>query len=260
MITNFLFFCYLIFISCSVPLSVGIKHAYKNNKLAWASSVHFIATRQLELACVGEICIPISENYGAGTAFVADKVGDESIVMTAAHLCYAYEAPPPQSVMDGMGTIETKFDMSILIGETLIIVEEILVLDDKNDICVFSVPMDIGKHMPLSKHSPRYGEEVWTIGAPAGYFPDSAKPITKGIFSGQAERVYPDDSSIEFFNFSMPTVGGMSGSPILNSNGEVVGLVSAVNSDWHMISFSPTLDQIKESVNLAKLRLKINKQ
>ena len=260
MITNFLFFCYLIFISCSVPLSVGLGHAYKNNKLAWASSVHYIATRQLELACIGEICIPVSENYGAGTAFVADKVGDESIVMTAAHLCYAYEAPPPQSVMDGMGRIETKFDMSILIGETLIIVEEILVLDDKNDICVFSVPMDIGKHMPLSKHNPRYGEEVWTIGAPAGYFPDSAKPITKGIFSGQAERVYPDDSSIEFFNFSMPTVGGMSGSPILNGSGEVVGLVSAVNSDWHMISFSPTLDQIKESINLAKLRLKINKQ
>ena len=53
----------------------------------------------------------------------------------------------------------------------------------------------------------------------------------------------------------MPTVGGMSGSPIINESGEVVGIVSAVNVDWHMVSYSPTLEQIKDAIETATLKL-----
>ena len=257
MIGNFLFYFYLIFMGCSVPLSIGLKHSHKTNKLAWADSVVYIATRSTQLLCANgtNMCMPIDQSYGAGTSFVIDKTDDHTVLMTAAHLCYAYQDVLPQSVMDGMARIEIKFDMSIVIDEQLLIVDNILLLDAKNDICVFSVPVDVGRVLPISRSNPRYGEDVWSIGAPAGYFPDSAKPITRGIFAGEAQRVYQNGTMIDFYNFSMPTIGGMSGSPIINEDGEVVGIVSAVNTEWHMISFSPTLSQIKESIKIAILRL-----
>lgn len=240
--------------SCSLPISIGIQHAYKNHKLGWADSVVFVATRQLRLLCVEEQCVPLGQSIGAGTSFVIDKIDGQTIMMTAAHLCYALERQP-QSLSDGIGNLETIFDLSIVIGDSMMIVEKVLVIDVENDICIFSVPINIGREMPIANRDPAYGDRVWSIGAPAGYFPDSAKPITQGIFSGEAERRYPDGTRENFFNFSMATVGGMSGSPIISNNGELVGIVSAVNSEWHMISFSPTLDQIKESIAIAMERL-----
>ena len=257
MISNFLFFSYLVFMSCSIPMSIGLQHSYKKNKSAWAESVVFVATRQIQLICANDsdMCMPMGQSFGAGTSFVIDKIDNNSVIMTAAHLCYDYTGGYPQSVMDGMATIKTKFDMSIIIGEEMIIVDNILLIDVEKDICVFTVPGDVGRKMPISRSNPKYGDSVWSIGAPAGYFPESAKPITKGIFAGEAERVYESGNKIEFYNFSMPTIGGMSGSPIINESGEVVGIVSAVNVDWHMVSYSPTLDQIKEAIKIAILKL-----
>ena len=53
----------------------------------------------------------------------------------------------------------------------------------------------------------------------------------------------------------MPTVGGMSGSPIVDHRGRVIGLVSAVHSEWHLLSFSPTLEQITAAKESAVLKL-----
>ena len=195
------------------------------------------------------------ESIRADTSFVIEKREGHTVIMTAAHLCYPYEKEPPQSPIEGIGKIDTAFDMSIVIGESMLPVTNILALDIENDICVFSVPINIGREMPIAKRNPIYGDKVWSIGAPAGYFPESAKPITHGIFSGEAKRKLPDGTNLVFFNFSMPTIGGMSGSPIINNKGELVGIVSAVNSDWHMVSFSPTLDQIKESISIAIAKL-----
>ena len=234
--------------SCSVPISVSFQHSYKNNKQTWANSVIFIATRQTELICVDSTCAPISVNYGAGTSFIIDSEDDKTTLMTAAHLCYAMTVPELQeSMIDEIATIETKFDMTIAINETPIPIEKILYIDKKTDICIFSVPINIGKPLRFARKAPKYGDGVWSIGAPAGYFPESAKPITKGIFSGEAGRTIDNNEILRFYNFTMPTIGGMSGSPIVNSRGEVVGIVSAVNGNWHMISFSPTLYQIIES-------------
>jgi S1-C subfamily serine protease len=79
--------------------------------------------------------------------------------------------------------------------------------------------------------------------------PDSAKPISRGVFSGEAIRRHPMTDPTAFATYSMPTVQGMSGSPIMDSQGRVIGIVSAVHSDWHMVSFSPTLDQIKWAID-----------
>ena len=258
MFSNILFLLYLVFIGCAIPISVGINHGYKTNKINWAHSVYYLTTRQAQLVCIDdENCIPIGESYGAGTSFVLEYIGHNTIMMTAAHLCREYEVPVDEMFKD-MPNIETKFEVGIFLEGYVLVIQDILYVDEQTDICVFSVPELLGVPSEFAKRSPRYGDTVWSIGAPAGYFPPSAKPITQGMFSGEAERALGEDYYIAFSNFNMPTIPGMSGSPIFNKNGDVVGLVSAVNVQWHMISYSPTLAQLKKAEEEAIAKFKLS--
>lgn len=247
MLTNIFFYCYIVLLGCAIPMSIGVQHGLKNEKLEWADSVIFIATQQLELLCVEDVCAPISEAMGAGTSFVIDKKENETTLMTAAHLCEPRELPR-QSPLNIEANFQTVFHMTIIDDNEMTLVSDILFLDSVTDICIFTVPKALGKKMKISKRNPRYGDNVWSIGAPTGYFPQSAKPITKGVFSGEALRFQPNGGKLEFFNFNMPTIGGMSGSPIINEKGKVIGLVSAVHNEWHLISYSPTLEQIRAAI------------
>lgn len=251
MFSNILFLLYVVFISCAVPVSIGINHSYKKNKSIWAHSIFYVATRQVELLCLEPTsCFPVSEKFGAGTSFVIDYIDNSTIMMSAAHLCEPYYAPDPVGLELNL-PLETKFELGISQGEYLLLVENILFLDTDADICVFSVPVLLGVKLDFADKSPNYGENVWSIGAPTGYFPETAKPITQGLFSGDAERRIEGGEYFPFSNFNMPTVPGMSGSPIINENGQVVGLVSAVNYEWHMISYSPTLEQLQNAKHQA---------
>ena len=44
---------------------------------------------------------------------------------------------------------------------------------------------------------------------------------------------------------SLPATGGSSGSPVLNEDGKVIGVVSAVMRNFHHVVVSSTLKQIK---------------
>lgn len=256
MFSNILFLFYLIFISCAVPVSVGINHSYKKDKSMWARSVFYVATRQTEQLCLGdENCFLVADSFGAGTSFVIGYNDNVTIMMSVAHLCEPAILTAKKGAIESLPT-EIKFQIGIIQGERLLLVNDILFIDNKSDVCVFTVPVLLGGGLDLAIKSPKYGEQVWSIGAPVGYFPETAKPITHGLYSGSAEKLLEDGKYLPFSNFNMPTVPGMSGSPIINKNGKVVGLVSAVSHDWHMISYSPTLEQIKLAKEMAFKKIK----
>ena len=247
--------------SCTIPITIGVNHGYKTNKINWAHSVYYLTTRQMQEVCLNDnTCIPISESFGAGTSFVLEYIGHNTIMMTAAHLCREHEIPVNDMFAD-LPNVKTKFQVGVFLEEYVLVINDILYYDEQSDICVFSVPELLGVPTEFAKRSPRYGDTVWSIGAPAGYFPPTAKPITQGVYSGDAERAAAEDYYIAFSNFNMPTIPGMSGSPIFNKRGDVVGLVSAVNVEWHMISYSPTLEQLRkaEEEAIAKFKLSLLK-
>ena len=254
MIGKILFIFYVIYLGCAVPVSIGMRHNERNNKLVWADSVNLLLARELQLACLMGNCVPISESIGSGTSFIIDHVEDKTIVMTAAHLC----KNPEEYGQSGVDGVELKniLEMGVVRGDGFFESKKILYNNPINDICIFSVDAMAGYKAPIARMAPRYGDKIWSIGAPAGYFPESAKPITHGFFSGEAERAVDPTFKAGFYNFSMPTIPGMSGSPIFNDNGEVVGIVSAVHYKWHMISYSPTHKQIVEAVDIAMTKLK----
>lgn len=250
MISTFLFNLYFVSTVLAVPIGISAKIGMSRDKSVWSESVFQIVNRIQEEICIGKMCTTIGQGFASGTAFVIGYSEDKTIFMTAAHLCNEYdiwESNPS-------GTSQTKRSSHMYIAHEENLHEAgkmILYKNTNNDICIFVVDKKYGRKLKIAKNIPNYAEQIWTIGAPAGFFPETAKPINSGYFSGKAVRFDSSDQDLEFFNFSLATKQGMSGSPILTANGRVVGIVSAVHSDWHMICFSPTLAQIIEAHGIA---------
>lgn len=242
----FLFKLYLVGTAFAIPLSFGLNYGASLSKSNWADAVVLVTNEYREEMCVLDSCITAFSGFGSGTAFVIDYEDDVTIFMSAAHLCNEYTIVESES----KGEFETRrhSTMYIRYNNTLYPAGKmILYKNNFTDVCVFGVKGVYGKKLKIAKKDPKYSEQIWTIGAPAGFFPESAKPINSGYYSGTAYRINQVGDKQDFFNFSLPTIGGMSGSPILNSKGQVVGIVSAVFKEWHMICFSPTLTDIKEA-------------
>jgi len=251
MIGNILFWLYFISISSAVPFSISFKYKSQNNKEKWSQSVFLMINGFEEEVCAGDECTSSLVGYGTGTAFVIDTDGDKTIFMTAAHLCE--EENTSSSIVPGMpGLFQVKRTnhLAVVKNEMLHEIEKVLYRDVYTDICIFVVNKKLSNSkLKIAKAPADYGEEVWTIGAPAGYFPPTAKPISRGLYSGNGVRVSTTGVHNEFSNYSLPTRQGMSGSPIMNSKGKVIGIVSAVHNEWHMILFSPTHKQVIDAIN-----------
>lgn len=132
------------------------------------------------------------------------------------------------------------------------------------DICVLESSIN-QRALPIARSEPDYGDRVTNISAPYGLMytsPDGgAVYITDGRYAGNlAIQSGPRSMYIIW------TAPGSSGSPILNSSGEIVGVVSAISTvTWPRLStpmvgvvtspsnitFGPTLQDVQESVREA---------
>ena len=70
----------------------------------------------------------------------------------------------------------------------------------------------------------RVGQTVYAVGNPFG---DLVYTMTEGIVSALDRVVTVDSKSIDTFQFSAAVNSGNSGGPVYNSNGEVIGIVTA---------------------------------
>ena len=162
MFSNILFLLYMVFLGCAIPMSIGINHGLKRNKSIWAHSIHYMVTRQAELVCIdAEACVPLTESYGAGTSFVIEYIGNNSIMMTAAHLCNPMKMPDQETPLETL-LIKSVHNIGIVQEDYILSIEDILYVDEETDICVFSVPVLLGITLDISDSSPRYGENVWS--------------------------------------------------------------------------------------------------
>jgi len=104
----------------------------------------------------------------------------------------------------------------------------------KHDICLLKTKISnktVVTVIPIAKKEIKIGEKVYNLAAPDGVFNPGMVPILQGYYSGKKYGEYI---------YTIPATFGSSGSPILNENKEVIGLLSKVYVRFPFISISPS--------------------
>jgi serine protease Do len=156
--------------------------------------------------------------YGVGSGFIVDKAG---YILTNAH------------VIDGASRITVKLDSGEEFPGT------VLGSDDETDLAV--VKIDAKKDLPFlsfgDSDTSEVGDWVLAIGSPFGL----TKTVTAGIIS-QTRRETPYATAFQRFIQTDAAINrGNSGGPLVNMDGEVIGVNSQIatsTGDYNGVGFA----------------------
>ena len=174
-----------------------------------------------------------------------------SYVLTAGHSCES--KIPKTQIVDGFrienrGSKFKAVDLNGFGHEA-----EVVMVNRRFDLCLLQVSNVLMNPpvLELADKEPKRGETVANMAAPHGLFWSGTVLIFKGQFSGYHDRGY----SV----YTIPTKPGSSGSPILNKNNKLVGVIFAGYSMMENVGLSSPLVAIrvflKKSIARGEMKL-----
>jgi len=173
---------------------------------------------------------------GGGTGFIISKDG---LVVTNKHV-----------------VSDTTASYSVILNDSKTYDLEVLARDPSNDIAICKIknlgnvelkPLTLGTSSNL-----QLGQTVIAIGNALGEYRNT---VTKGIVSGIGRQITAGDDfgSYETLEDVIQTDAainpGNSGGPLLNLEGQVIGINTAVSSNGQSIGFAIPIDSVKDSIN-----------
>lgn len=160
-------------------------------------------------------------------------------ILTAAHICIQKSPIPGMKINFYFKAIDQNSKKYII---------KIVNYDLKADICLLeSISGDLEPaFVPLSNKNIRYGELVYNLAAPMGVIEEGMVPVYEGRYFGTYDKTA---------FYGIPAIGGSSGSPIINSRGELVGMVHSVHYRFHHITLSATYQRLWNFLNVEKVRI-----
>jgi S1-C subfamily serine protease len=145
------------------------------------------------------------QTRGHGTGFFIDPWG---MVATNYH------------VVEGASSLKIKTKNGVVMD-----IRGIAAADAENDVVILSanLPIDSVRTLKMTSSLPQVGDKIVVIGTP--YHPQLAQTITDGLVSA----IRPLAGGKRLIQISAPISPGSSGSPIVNTKGEVVGIATRVH-------------------------------
>ena len=204
------------------------------DKLPRDSFVFLLVKETFGGSCLMGVCVSKPKtSVFSGSGFVVSNTATGSIIATAAHVCMAED---PRAEME--------YSITDIDGKSY--EGKLLKTQVKGDMCVLYVKNLYKPALKVANRAPRPGDKVYNIAAPLGIFNAQMVPILEGRYNGLG----PKGRAI----YSLPAAGGSSGSMILNSNFEVIGMLTAVQTQFRTITIGPSYKGLKKF-----LRENINK-
>ena len=177
---------------------------------------------------VVEISITIRNKRFVGSGFVVrDQATDRPVLVTAYHVVKGFK-PDLSNI-----SVSTK-------GENSLKIKKILSHSRKLDLILFELESYEGSGLKLAKHPVYDKASIYTVGYPGFRLTQDAKLVPGTSFHRPAHKTLAIITSL--LNSALD---GMSGSPILNSNGEVIGVFLSTHRmyGYHRALKSFYLDQ-----------------
>jgi len=204
-----------------------------------------------------------SEEYeldlrSSASGFIVGHYRKITLVATSAHVCsfmvgeqinyfiHDFNAQDP----DWKLKERNSFILSDYKGRTY--ASTLLKLDLEADICILGSAKIPLPELIISKNRPIIGEKYYNIAAPMGVWSSKMIPLFEGFYLGPMKLRNGRRTS---YAFSIPTKGGSSGSPILNSYGEVVGATHSAYRGFENLCMATTNTQIYMTLRSAMNRL-----
>lgn len=162
---------------------------------------------------------PKSESFGVGSGVI---ISADGAILTALHV---------------VGQAE---DIQITFADGTQATGELVAAEPDNDIAVLQVDRLPGTFAPATLGNPnamRIGDEAYVVGNPVGL----AGSMSAGVISGLNRTSTPANLGIELtrlIQFDAAVNPGTSGGPLLNRNGEVIGIVVGLVNPLEQVDFS----------------------
>ena len=102
--------------------------------------------------------------------------------------------------------------------------------DIANDIAILKVELEGNSYLKISSNSVKTGDPVYALGSPLGI--DDV--FTDGVVSNPLKVI----DGVKHIVFSAPVAPGNSGGPLVNSQGEVIGINNQVATDGQNLNFA----------------------
>lgn len=176
----------------------------------------------------------IVSSRGSGTV-VGHGLG-MSHILTAAHVCQHRKA---EGVIVGGMPYEYQYMESVNVVDFYGNTREGLVIatDIENDLCLISVEGQWADVVDLSDSMPDLGEQVQNMAAPMGIF----SPGMVLMFDGRYAGIDQDGEAF----FTIPSYAGSSGSSIINSSGQIVGIIHSATRNFNNVAIATEVDHIE---------------
>jgi len=174
-----------------------------------------------------------------GSGAVVMRTSGGSYVLTAAHVC-DYSETVAMAEQVGAKKVEVFMKaVNFKLGEYT---ADIINMDHTIDTCIlFAHNLYTTKVAKVASAttSVEEGERVYNVAAPVGIFYEDVVPLLEGFYMGQkGMKAY----------YSIPAMGGSSGSPIFNADDEIVGMIHSVNVYFPVVSVSPPIKELRQFV------------
>ena len=184
------------------------------------------------------------KKFGAVASGVVVKVTNRgAYALTAGHVCSDTDAK------NFLKNYEHEMIFNVLDINKESFPVKVVAIDHANDLCILRVQGIKKPAIKIASEAPEPGDRVYNLAAPTGIFDKNMIPIFEGFFNG---------SSKNRTIYSIPAKGGSSGSPILNHEGELIGMVSAAFVHFPNLAVSPkyeeTISFIKNTIYFDRIK------
>jgi len=172
----------------------------------------------------------ISKSTGSGGAIKSTSTYTD--ILTAGHVCTLS--------IENMFLIDEYWAWNVK-GEKF--KAHVIATDSYNDLCILRIKHSIESIVSLAEQDPAKGEKIYYAGYPEGLYAINTLHFMSGYFSGM--------DAFKTAVWTIPSAPGSSGSLVLNSEGELVGVVSAVLANFRHMTIGPSVEQIRIFLLLA---------